>query len=176
MSTSIMPRSSLNQYLSPEPLLQYPDWVRREASKGFSTPTYAYARNNPLKYTDPTGLFSWRHDCSPSPLHGGSRGFVASTDNVFGPRIYRYGGAVGFDNPYNTACEDLAWLDAYTRNASASELGGDYVAFVEAGDCWSELREEIANACRRERQHQAPACIVPPDPNPNPQPRRPLGG
>ena len=45
-------------YLSPEPLLQDPKWAKEEAEDGFSTPAYSYARNNPVKYTDPTGLFA----------------------------------------------------------------------------------------------------------------------
>jgi hypothetical protein len=43
-------------YLSPEPMLQSPNWVQGEVGGGFSTPTYSYARNNPVRYTDPTGL------------------------------------------------------------------------------------------------------------------------
>ncbi|MEQ1737735.1 MAG: RHS repeat-associated core domain-containing protein, partial [Rhodoglobus sp.] len=47
-----------SRYLSPEPLLQRPGWVKREAEQGYATPTYAYARNNPVRHTDPTGLNS----------------------------------------------------------------------------------------------------------------------
>ena len=45
-------------YLSPEPLLSSPNFMRSEASNGRSTPTYAHAANNPITHTDPTGLFT----------------------------------------------------------------------------------------------------------------------
>jgi RHS repeat-associated protein len=48
--------SATGRYLSPEPLLQDPRWVRRMAKRGMSVPTYAYAYNNPVMYIDPTGL------------------------------------------------------------------------------------------------------------------------
>jgi hypothetical protein len=46
------------KYLSPEPLLQDPKWVSEELQSGHQVPAYSYARNNPLPYTDPTGLFT----------------------------------------------------------------------------------------------------------------------
>jgi hypothetical protein len=47
--------AGLSQYLSPEPLLQSPSYLKGMAEKGMSVPTYAYAANNPIKYTDPDG-------------------------------------------------------------------------------------------------------------------------
>jgi hypothetical protein len=46
----------VSQYLSPEPLLQEPIYVRGMAQQGMTVPTYAYAFNNPVRWTDATGL------------------------------------------------------------------------------------------------------------------------
>jgi len=37
-------------------MLQEPQFVRSAAQQGLPSPTYAYALNNPLRYTDPNGL------------------------------------------------------------------------------------------------------------------------
>ena len=50
------PGTVTGRYLSPEPLLQSPMYVRRMAQSGMSVPTYAYAANNPLRYVDADGL------------------------------------------------------------------------------------------------------------------------
>ncbi|MCU0697390.1 MAG: RHS repeat-associated core domain-containing protein [Myxococcaceae bacterium] len=50
--------ASTGRYLSPEPLLQSPTWVANELRSGHQVPTYAYARNNPVRFTDPKGLFT----------------------------------------------------------------------------------------------------------------------
>ncbi|MFZ2874324.1 MAG: RHS repeat-associated core domain-containing protein, partial [Phycisphaerales bacterium] len=47
--------ADVGRYLSPEPLLQSPVYVRRMAQSGVQVPTYAYAANNPLRYVDPDG-------------------------------------------------------------------------------------------------------------------------
>jgi hypothetical protein len=57
------------KYLSPEPMLQKPDFVKLAASEAMSLPTYSYAANNPLTYVDPTGKYYWAKACS-SPTGG----------------------------------------------------------------------------------------------------------
>ncbi|MCC6337137.1 MAG: hypothetical protein IT380_24480, partial [Myxococcales bacterium] len=47
--------ADVGRYLSPEPLLQSPLYVRHMAQAGLQVPTYAYAANNPLMYVDPDG-------------------------------------------------------------------------------------------------------------------------
>lgn len=47
---------TLGRYLSPEPLLQDPVWLRSQATDGIASPTYAYAGNNPARNVDPNGL------------------------------------------------------------------------------------------------------------------------
>lgn len=50
--------SSLGRYLSPEPLLQSPGYVKKMAKRGMSVPAYAYAANNPIRHVDATGLWT----------------------------------------------------------------------------------------------------------------------
>ncbi|MCC7134210.1 MAG: hypothetical protein IT352_16245 [Gemmatimonadales bacterium] len=47
-----------------EPMLQRPAYVASIAKCGASVPAYAYAFNNPLHYTDETGLFALKGKCS----------------------------------------------------------------------------------------------------------------
>jgi hypothetical protein len=56
--TATQRAAGLSQYLSPEPLLQKPAYVRHAAKTGMTVPTYAYANNNPTRHIDPTGLFT----------------------------------------------------------------------------------------------------------------------
>ena len=44
------------KYLSPEPLLQNPNWVASQLRSGRQVPSYSYALNNPVRYADRDGL------------------------------------------------------------------------------------------------------------------------
>lgn len=73
-------------------------------------PTYAYARNSPVKYSDPTGLLAWLVEC---PALGSiNRGAVIGYEEPLGATssnpIVRFGGGhsgliTGFEDP----CDDL---------------------------------------------------------------------
>ncbi|MDX2013564.1 MAG: hypothetical protein SFW67_25450 [Myxococcaceae bacterium] len=54
------------RYLSPEPLLQSPLFVATMLRRGAQVPAYAYAANNPVRNTDPTGLWINMRGASPA--------------------------------------------------------------------------------------------------------------
>ena len=144
----------VSRYLSPEPLHQDLGWVKDQALEGFSTPTYAYARNNPLRCTDPTGLFSWRRECSArDPLGIIQRGFVASkfasplNHNL---QITTNSGTVGFDTENSDVCADCVVAKNIKRGAKANGSNiAVQIAFDEAEDCWDALTKEICDMCKR---------------------------
>lgn len=47
-------------------MLQNPQMIRDASREGFAVPTYAYAANNPLKFTDPSG--NWPLPWQPGKL------------------------------------------------------------------------------------------------------------
>ena len=51
---------TVGRYLAPDPILSSPGEIVRATAAGVSMPAYAYAGNNPIAFTDPTGLlFNW---------------------------------------------------------------------------------------------------------------------
>jgi RHS repeat-associated protein len=47
---------SIGRYLQAEPFLQKPEVITALAHQGRSLPSYGYAQNNPIKFTDPDGM------------------------------------------------------------------------------------------------------------------------
>jgi RHS repeat-associated protein len=87
--------ATVGEYLSPEPLLQSPDYVRTMAQSGLSVPAYAYALNSPLRYVDPDGRgaldgivsgFMWGTGLLWPGAHAGFR----QADGYFGPQWVPY--------------------------------------------------------------------------------------
>ncbi len=120
-----------------------PRFVAAQARMGFSIPVYAYARNNPVNYTDATGLYSWRFPCSDAG--GVSRGAIYA-QTALGYRWIRTPGTVGFDNPNGTQCQDCA---------RAKYLEQDRIFQSETlmtGDCWKAMIEDICAGCKEEQK------------------------
>ena len=76
--------ATTGRYLSPEPMLQSPVYLRRMAQAGLQVPTYAYALNNPIGYVDRNGL---------DPVAGAAVG--AEVGSFAGPAGAAIGAAVG---------------------------------------------------------------------------------
>ncbi|MCC6333782.1 MAG: hypothetical protein IT380_07320 [Myxococcales bacterium] len=102
----------MTAYLSPEPMLQDPSWVQEEASAGFTTPTYAYAVNAPLRYVDLDGLrisatvvndsYGWIPGCTPKPGGGKTCARVARDGALGQCRPSSSGCGYGFDVSVNS--------------------------------------------------------------------------
>lgn len=65
-----MSDASGGSYLSPEPLLESPDYVREMIETGMTVPVYGYAASNPNRFVDPPGLAT---ENSPDGPTGGYR-------------------------------------------------------------------------------------------------------
>lgn len=76
------------RYLSPEPLLQSAKWVAAQLRLGRQVPSYSYALNNPLRNSDPTGLFV-PEGFSPQQLAAFNRSIQELRRNLEGTSVYR---------------------------------------------------------------------------------------
>ena len=150
------------RYLSPEPMLQDPTYVKEEALEGFSVPTYAYARNNPIRYTDPTGLFSWIGECESFGVsvsavlnHEGGQEGVGGRTTQPALTIDPLPSSVQFTSPGTTACQDAQ---------SAREIQVRYLQPYGpvVTRCWRLMIREMDAACSREG-----------GPRPSPPPAKP---
>jgi len=94
----------IGRYLQPEPLLEHPRRSRVTALQGRTLPAYPYALNNPLHFTDETGLAPWDPPWIPPKVPGGPF-------------------AVCEPGHEETPCE-LQCMEDYERNADICRKGG----------------------------------------------------
>lgn len=66
-------------YLSPEPLLQNPEWLKAKVELGQQVPAYGYAANNPIGNTDEDGL-------QPRPSGPNTASFCSLNPGACAPR------------------------------------------------------------------------------------------
>lgn len=104
------------RYLSPEPLLQSPRYVKKMAKRGMSVPTYAYAANNPLRYGDSTGLETEVLMNAPNGWGPSSMGHVAV--NVNG-RVYSFA-----RSPTGGSDMEITTMSNYWVNNDTSDIMG----------------------------------------------------
>jgi RHS repeat-associated protein len=152
--------SSSGSWLSPEPMLQDPSWVKGEAQEGFSAPIYAYARNNPLRYIDPTGLYSWIDECVGAGLsvwgemnnEGGAEG-MSGRISLPALRLEPLESSVQYKSPGTSACQDAD---------SAREIQRRYLQGYGPAvrTCWRLMIRQMDAACNLERG-TAPKKIPP---------------
>jgi hypothetical protein len=105
---------------SPEPVPQNPKVVLSELQAGHQMPTFAYARNNPIKYVDPTGLLSWLPEA------------CLSDDGI------TWATWPGATFPDKTKCEDAPYLEKAAQTACS----------VDANNCVCKKFTITATAAR----------------------------
>lgn len=93
---------STGRYLSPEPLLQNPTYVRRMAQSGLSVPVYSYAANNPIRNTDPTGLYVSGQPYPETPTEAAATAAVLAYPPAAAAAVgLVVGAAIGYFGPWD---------------------------------------------------------------------------
>ncbi len=133
------------RYLQPEPLLQDPDYIKDMATAGHAVPTYAYALNNPIRYTDPSGLYAWIEECSGGGISVETASFEGGDDRRgrypgYGFNFWDTSGTVQFNTGGRDACKDLDM--AYEASRVIRKRGDGRLLL-----CWKKLIKQLVQAC-----------------------------
>lgn len=133
---------SVGRYLQPDPLLQDPEAVRRYTKAGMGLNPYVYAANDPLYYTDPTGL---------RPLNWWERGLSGwYSMSIIGRFFTGYGPRQSFYESDSYASEIMRASNAYEEAWNAYKLevqvnGGKPFAARRSGRDCSSAEETVYN-------------------------------
>lgn len=77
------------RYLSPEPILSEPSFVGSRAVNARTLQAYAYANNNPITSSDPTGLYSVDGACN-IPSKGKEKAEIERIANKYADKLEDY--------------------------------------------------------------------------------------
>lgn len=143
---------NIGRYLQPEPMLQDPKWVAARPKEGMSTPAYSYANNNPLHFTDPTGLYSWKVDCSDLKIK-----WKHASIGRQRPGEARYPGSNACSDCYDISAQHRVACTPGVRNGSAIVTG----LTSEECACLARLKDEICGWAlnRGCTPDEPPACF-----------------
>jgi hypothetical protein len=147
------------RYLSPEPLLQSPAYVRRMAQTGMSVPTYTYALNNPLRYVDRNGLDPGTPFAT-ADLAAPDAATWTRSQHPYDSYMHEYG-TVLYEIPSGPNKGQITYLPLVTQHQNCQVQLPDACPGKRVADWHSHPRWRTDPVCRGQMRH--PGKPSPPD-------------